>query len=180
MDPHKKEEERDAGIANANLGIDFVILYNYGKADDETRSVDQFRTLIQALSSAGLDTEVRPGNDSTLLVFIRAPERSLRKAVHRLRVRDWLHGIRQSQPTLEDEDAGKPTHEAERLQAIYHMIALPKKEGGAGIAPQCEDWPFIEALFPLHHQSLNREWIRAWSSKTFLSTSELDDIRDVH
>lgn len=82
--------------------------------------------------------------------------------------------MRQAQPP-DDEDAGIPERESERLQTVFYMIVF-----GAGISPGCEEYSLLEQMFPLHHKDLNIEWIRKYSSKTFLSARELDDIRDVH
>jgi anoctamin-10 len=39
---------------------------------DKTEAIAQFEKLVQALASAGLESEVRPGEDHSLLVFIKA------------------------------------------------------------------------------------------------------------
>jgi hypothetical protein len=39
---------------------------------DKTEAISQFEKLIQALASVGLETEVRPGEDHSLLVFVKA------------------------------------------------------------------------------------------------------------
>lgn len=84
------------------------------------------------------------------------------------------------QPEAGKESAGDPETEAERLRVVYHMITLPESEGGAGVTPEVETWSNVEALFPLHDRELNREWIRKWSQKTFLSDEDLNDIRNVY
>ncbi|KAI5291308.1 hypothetical protein KEM54_005442 [Ascosphaera aggregata] len=157
-----------------NLGIDYVLVFNYGKAEDTTQAVKQFEHLIRSLSAVGMETEVRPNDEEKLFIFIRAREEALRKTLHRIRVRDWLHGVRQVQPP-NDENAGKPEREAERLQAIFNMLVF-----GADIFPESEEFSLLEMMFPLHHKELNLEWIKSWSSKTFLTAQDLDDIRSVH
>ena len=39
---------------------------------DKTEAISQFEKLVQALASVGLETEVRPGEDHSLLVFVKA------------------------------------------------------------------------------------------------------------
>jgi hypothetical protein len=51
----------------------------------QSEAVQQFELLIRALTEVGLDTTVRPGDDSRLLVFVKAKERQLQKAIHRSR-----------------------------------------------------------------------------------------------
>lgn len=60
------------------------------------------------------------------------------------------------------------------------MITLPENEGGAGIIPKYGEWENVEAIFPLHDNETNKEWIKSWSTKTLLSEEELDQIRDKH
>ncbi|KAI5294485.1 hypothetical protein KEM52_003905 [Ascosphaera acerosa] len=170
-DGEGKEEEP---IADDNLGVDYVLLFDYGKAEDKTQAIEQYKRLIRQLSSVGLETEVRPGHDNKLLIFVRARDEPLRKAVHYIRVRDWLHGVRPKQPQ-DDETAGRPEREAERLQAIFYMMVF-----AAEITPGSDEYPLLEMMFPLHHKEMNLRWIKSWSSKTFLTEQDLDDIRDVH
>lgn len=58
------------------------------------------------------------------------------------------------------------------------MITLPTEEGGAGITPKHGEWKNVTNVFPLHDEETNKEWMREWSKKTFLSNEELDQIRD--
>lgn len=52
---------------------------------DKNEAKEQFKKLIRALSDVGLQTEVRPGTDQSLLVFVKAQEKYLGKAVYRSR-----------------------------------------------------------------------------------------------
>lgn len=61
---------------------------------------------------------------------------------------------------------------------INQMITLPKEEGGAAITPNHGEWKNVTAVFPLHDVETNKKWIRDWSSKTFLSDDDLDQIRN--
>lgn len=92
------------------------------------------------------------------------------------RVRDWLYGIRNAEPT--PSNSTEPQTEAERLRVINQMITLPKEEGGAAITPNHGEWKNVTAIFPLHDVDTNKKWIRDWSSKTFLSDDDLDQIRN--
>lgn len=92
------------------------------------------------------------------------------------RVRDWLHGVRNTEP--EPADSIEPQTEAERLRVVYHLITLPATEGGAGITPRYGPWENVVALFPVHDERTNKQWMRQWSYKTLLSTEDLDQIRD--
>lgn len=92
------------------------------------------------------------------------------------RVRDWLYGIRNAEPTL--SNSTEPQTEAERLRVINQMITNPKEEGGAAITPNHGEWKSVTAIFPLHDVETNNKWMRDWSSKTFLSDDDLDQIRN--
>lgn len=58
------------------------------------------------------------------------------------------------------------------------MMTLPLEAGGAGIVPQAGEWKNVVAIFPLHDEETNKQCIRDWSRKTFLSTEDLDQIRN--
>jgi hypothetical protein len=47
--------------------------------------VQQLEKLLRALSDAGLQTEIRQGDESSLLIFVRASKKRLRRAVYRSR-----------------------------------------------------------------------------------------------
>lgn len=52
--------------------------------DDETAK-EEFRSLISDLEDAGLQTEVRAGEDHSLLVFVRVPTELLNDTMHKSR-----------------------------------------------------------------------------------------------
>ena len=58
------------------------------------------------------------------------------------------------------------------------MIANPPEEGGAGITPREGAWKNVQSIFPLHDHKYNKEWIKKWSTMTFLKAEDLDDIRN--
>jgi hypothetical protein len=91
-------------------------------------------------------------------------------------VRDWLYGVRNTEP--EPASSAEPQSEAERLRVIYHLITVPKAEGGAGITARHGEWKNVDAIFPLHDEETNKRCMREWSKKTFLSTEDLDQIRN--
>lgn len=150
-------------------------------AEETAKAEASFVQLIEALASVGLATEVRRGNDSSLLIFVKiASEDLLKQQVYRYRVQDWLYGVRTSAPSKDlpsyfDEE---PVVEAERLRLVYLLITKPKTEGGAGITPKIGQWKFVKSVFPLHNHAFNRLWIKQWSSKYFLDDSDINEIRD--
>ncbi|KAI1942716.1 hypothetical protein LOZ58_001598 [Ophidiomyces ophidiicola] len=155
--------------------VEYVILYRFSEGD-QADAIHQFKRLVKALNSVGLETSVRPATNGTLFVFLKAVESQLDKAVHRGRVRDWLYGVRQIQPHADEEESEDIT-EAERLRTVYHMITASRSDGGAGITPKHGEWKHVEAVFPLHDKEVNKEWILNWSRKTLLSRHDLDQIR---
>jgi anoctamin-10 len=202
--------------AESNLDVDYVLIYRFSpdsksnlliltaptEADqiqtDKSKAITGFQNLIRALADVGLETEVRNGEDSTLLIFVKAADEQIFSDVvyksrysqslsrwHQLtgahhRVRDWLHGARQAQPDKGTEMAltKEPLTAAERFRLVHQMITSESSEGGAGITPKHGEWECVEAIFPLHDVRLNKEWMTEWARKTFLSTQDLDSIRD--
>lgn len=156
--------------------VDYVIQYSYANRDPSKAS-QELELLLRKLWEVGLQTEVRPGEDSNLLIFVRASKKKrLRRALYQSRIRDWLHGVRSSEP--EDESSAEPQTESERLRIINHMITLPNDMGGAGITPRHGHWKNVLAIFPLHDEEKNKEYLTDWSQKTFLSEGDLDHVRD--
>lgn len=96
------------------------------------------------------------------------------------RVKDWLYGIRAAQPDREAHSSitKQSLTEAERYRIIYQMITDPREDGGAGITPKEEPWKNVESVFPLHDHKFNKEWMRTWSTTTFLKPEDLDEIRN--
>ncbi|KAJ5198669.1 uncharacterized protein N7498_007786 [Penicillium cinerascens] len=165
----------EANALGYNLDVDYVVRYSFGDVD-QSQAIKELEKLLRTLASVGLQTEVRQGDETSLLVFVRATSKRLKRAVYRSRVRDWLYGILNSEP----DSAGsiEPATEAERLRVVNQMITLPTEEGGAGITPKHGEWKNVTNVFPLHDEETNKEWMREWSKKTFLSNEELDQIRD--
>ena len=93
------------------------------------------------------------------------------------RVKDWLYGIRAAQP---DKNAliGHPLSQAERYRTVYRMITGSKEDGGAQIVPKKGQWKNVESLFPLHDKAFNKQWIKRWSTMTFLKPEDFDEIRN--
>ena len=89
-------------------------------------------------------------------------------------MKDWLHGVRMTQPQRDE-----PSTTAERLRIVRHLIVDPTEEGGAGIAPKSDEWKHVDSVFPLHDPVFNKTWIKKWSTRTFLNREDLDEIRNM-
>ena len=96
------------------------------------------------------------------------------------RVKDWLYGVRAAQPDREAHSSltKQPLYEAERYRIVYEMITNSREDGGAGITLKQEPWKHVESIFPLHDHKFNKEWMKKWSTTTFLKADDLDEIRD--
>ncbi|KAK3073613.1 hypothetical protein LTR53_004623 [Teratosphaeriaceae sp. CCFEE 6253] len=163
----------------SNLGVDYVIVYRF--ATDQTKAEAQFEELVYRLASVGLATEVRNGENHSLLIFCRvASEKHMFGEVYRSRVKDWIHGARSAEPGRETQNSlgQDPMAESERLRIIYQLITNPQSVGGAGITPKKGDWENVESVFALHDHVYNKEWIKKWSTQWLLKPEDLDDIRN--
>lgn len=87
-----------------------------------------------------------------------------------------MHGVRAAQP--EEDNSGQDLTQAERYRIVHHLITSPVEDGGAAITPKEGKWKNVESIFPLHDKAFNVEWIKKWSTTTFLKPEDLDDIRD--
>ena len=148
---------------------------------DKDEAEAAFSQLIKELKDIGLATQVRPGDSSSLLVFIKAvSEKCFRSDIYRARLQDWLYGVR---PAAPDEDLSKhfeeePVTEAERLRLLYRLITKPKDEGGAGIIPKSSTWKHVQSIFPLHNHAFNQAWLKEWSKKYLLDDNDISQIRN--
>ena len=124
---------------------------------------------------------MRKGDDDSLLIFLRVSSKDhLHAQLYRSRIRDWMHGVRAETPATDIERslADYPMTEAERLRIIHHLITHSPDEGGAGITPGRGEWTSIEAVFPLQDHAYNKAWIKKWSTQSFLTSDDLDEMRN--
>lgn len=150
-------------------------------AEEQSQAEAQFVTLIQALNSVGLATEVRNGDQGSLLVFVKAASAShIRAEAYRSRVQDWLYGVRTTAPEKQIQKAldDEPVTPAENLRVVYLLITKPQNEGGAGITPKYGEWKNVQSIFPLHDSKFNSVWVKNLSSKYLLEEEDLTQIRD--
>ncbi|KAF2396207.1 DUF590-domain-containing protein [Trichodelitschia bisporula] len=163
-----------------NMDVDYVLSYRFATTEKKA-AIGQFEKLIKALSDVGLATEVRSGEDQSLLVFVKvASQEHLYGEVYRSRVKDWMHGVRAAAPEKETKQAleADPLYEAERLRIIHQLIVNSPSEGGAGITPKSGEWKNVESIFALHDREYNKKWIQKWSTSYLLKPEDLDEIRD--
>ncbi|KAM0249217.1 hypothetical protein ACHAQJ_009123 [Trichoderma viride] len=169
----------DQGL-EGNFGVDYVIHYRI-PPKEKAKAEAAFVQLIEALTNIGLTSAVRKGDKDSLLVFTRlASDGVLAQQVYSSRLQDWLQGIRISGPGSDVSQAirDEPVTEAERLRLVYLLITDSRNDGGAGIIEGQGQWKYVEAIFPLHNNAFNKEWLHKWSQKYILEQSDLDDIRD--
>nr|POF04120.1 uncharacterized protein CFP56_21875 [Quercus suber] len=150
-------------------------------SDDKTKARERLAILIHCLAQIGLSTEVRNGENHSILVFVRADsDEHMFGQIYRERARDFIHGVRSHEPSKEMSAALQkdPLTAAERLRVIYQLMTAPESEGGAGITPKKGEWENVENIFALHDHVYNKEWIKRWSTRWLLQPQDLDDIRD--
>ncbi|KAG2180172.1 hypothetical protein INT43_003961 [Umbelopsis isabellina] len=186
-----------AGIPNSV--VDYVIVFRYAKNPPKNTSREayasqvsqDFESLGSKLASSGLLYQVKQGaEDNTLLILVHCPWSVLKKHLFRSRIHDFLIGVR-----VEDVDeSGRrdsghaesktdenelPRHdltEAERLRLVYDMITLPVNDGGANVSPDTDK--FVDSIFALHNDELNKSWIQSWNKKWLIHETDLQLIRD--
>ncbi|KXS97871.1 hypothetical protein AC578_5038 [Pseudocercospora eumusae] len=165
---------------HTNMGVDYIVVYKFPPSE-KARAAAGFEKLCQKLSSVGLATEVRNGEGSSILVFVKvASDEHMFAEVYRSRVKDWIHGVRAGEPahdvraSLEQD----PLTDAERLRIIYQMITNYEEEGGAGIRAKSPEWEYVQSIFSLHDHTFNKHWIKKWATEYTIKTEDLDEIRD--
>ncbi|SMQ47056.1 unnamed protein product [Zymoseptoria tritici ST99CH_3D7] len=165
---------------HTNMGVDYVIVYRFPPTE-KAKAAASFEQLCQKLSSVGLATESRNGEGSSVLLFVKvANEEHMFAEVYRSRVKDWIHGVRSGEPARDTRESleSQPLTAAERLRIIYQLITNPENEGGAGIRPKSEEYPYVENIFSLHDHTFNKHWIKKWATNYKIEVDDLDEIRD--
>ncbi|KAM4056995.1 calcium-activated chloride channel domain-containing protein [Hirsutella rhossiliensis] len=168
------------GRDQRNLGVDYVIHFKV-PPKERAEAEAGFVRLVQALTNVGLTTEVRNGDNDSLLIFVKiASQDLLSQQIYRARLQDWLHGVRISGPETEASRAFKdePVTEAERLRLVHDLITRPINEGGAGVGEASQGSKYVASVFPLHDQPFNKAWIQKWSKKYILEQADIDEIRN--
>lgn len=92
---------------------------------------------------------------------------------------DWLYGITKQHPGGTKNTIVPGSYEAEDLLSTYHLVHWRKEMGGAGIHAQFGKWEHVTAVFPLHNPRKNQELLVHFSKRFFLSSNDLDQIRDL-
>lgn len=95
------------------------------------------------------------------------------------RLKDWLYGIVQSHPGGVKNAIVDGAFEAEDILSVYHLVNWPKTNGGAGITPGWGQWENVESIFPLHNEATNLALLGQLSSRLFLTSNDLDQIRNL-
>jgi len=163
-----------------NMGVDYVVVYRF-PPDDKAKAAASFEKLVRNLSKVGLATEVRNGDDTSVLIFVRmASDEHIFAEIYRSRVKDWIHGVRSAEPPKDvrasiEQD---PLTDAERLRIVYQLLTNNENEGGAGVRAKSRAWPFVESVFALHDHTFNKHWIKKWSTEYKVNDEDLDDIRN--
>ncbi|CAO2647320.1 Nn.00g082420.m01.CDS01 [Neocucurbitaria sp. VM-36] len=168
----------DTALANITYNDKYVVVYDFGGADNET-AVTEFTTLLKDLQSVWLNTEVRPGYDQSLLVFVQAPRELLGNTVYKSRVKDWLYGITKHHPGGNASSSVSAAFEAEDVLSMHHLVNWRKDLGGAGITPGFDRWENVTTIFALHNHRTNHQLLSHLSKRIFLSLEDLDQIRDL-
>lgn len=162
------------------LNPDFVISVKY-LVDPEgvplENSDQKFAKLINALSNVGFHSQVRPGEDSTLLVFIKLSDAVLLKTLKSFHLKDYLYGVKNS--IDDDEQILDHLSSAEKLRAAYSLISDPKWEGGASITPGAGEWQFVEKIIPLYDQELSKRLVTEWGKKPLIDENDIAIIKDL-
>ncbi|PVI00936.1 hypothetical protein DM02DRAFT_370459 [Periconia macrospinosa] len=168
----------DVTSAHIAYNDKYVVVYDFRQVDADV-AIAEFTQLLQDLESTGLHTEVRAGYDESLLVFIQAPRELLGNMVYHSRVMDWLYGITKQHPGGNKDTVAVAHYEAEDLLSALHLVTWRKEQGGAAITPGFGKWENVTSVFPLHNPRRNRELLIHLSKRLFLTSNDLDWIRDI-
>ncbi|KAL4902682.1 hypothetical protein BDW74DRAFT_56486 [Aspergillus multicolor] len=181
LSPNYKPPAQGQGQAQAqaeldNFGVDWVVHYQFDDIEP-SKATEELTSLLADLHAAHLETQVRHGHGSSLLIFIKVPRMHLGRLVHQSRVKDWLYGIIHELPAGDDDTIADAETPAEALRSVYHAVTWKKALGGAHVTPGHGKWKRVASAFPLHDQAANADLLRKWSRTILLTKEDLDAIR---
>ncbi|KAI5251482.1 putative plasma membrane stress response protein [Aureobasidium subglaciale] len=162
--------------SDEDFEIDWVVLYDFGDIELH-QAIDKYETLIRDIEASGLETEVRRGHGTALLVLIRVPRNQLGNEVYRSRVKDWLFGIVHSRPLGDSATIVDADTPSEEMRSVFHLVTWTKEQGGAGITANFGQWENVTASFSPHAWIANTELLRKLAAKTVLGVEDLDQIK---
>ncbi|ORX67848.1 DUF590-domain-containing protein [Linderina pennispora] len=154
---------------------------------------DALSELVQRLTRAGLDVEIREALAAKRVQTVGDSRIRTPAAVYPVPARDAAARVadRSRQPTPSRLTQRRRTtprscyrlgtaqaecmSPSERQRIVYKLIVGPVEDGCADVNPERERW--VECVFPLQDRSFNKEWIKHWSSKWLIDRHDLRSIR---
>jgi len=126
-----------------------------------------YQTVVSSLQRVGLEVTSRPGSAKSheILIFVRASQAKIYKALEAERIDDWKNGVfstRPDDPRERREFAQEPPSTSERLRIVYEMINGVQ---GAGIVVKQAPFEAVMAIFPPHDPAFNKNWLESWTKK---------------
>ena len=167
---------------------DFVLVFQRHSQSLKSRESAEFkanyRTVVCRILKVGLDCEaIALDKSGRVALLITATPLFVQQEAFKCRVNDWLNSVGSADLSTK----GPSVSPAERVRLVHDVLVSPTFNGGAGITldqvPEGVDacgGECIEALFPLHDDNFNAEWLYSWNSKWILTHEDLTLIRDHH
>lgn len=163
--------------ANLNTS-DYVLSVKYPteKSGSTAEAQDNVSLLAKELTQAGFYIQTRPGDDNTLLVFVKADDKSLFKLLKEMVMKDYLYGIKYE--IENDEQIVSSLTETERLRAVYGLLTYPTNEGGIAITPGSGKWDFVNTITPIYNLEQNQKLFVKWLKKPLIDESDILQIKE--
>ncbi|KAK6004902.1 hypothetical protein QM012_007681 [Aureobasidium pullulans] len=165
------EKEKDE-----DFEVDWVLLYDLEDIEAH-HATDEYHTLIRDIETFGLETEVRHGYGTTLIILIRIPRNKLGNEVYRSRVKDWLFGIIDVRPLGDSSTVVDAATPSEEIRSVFHLVTWTKEQGGAGVTANFGRWKHVTASFAPHSWTANKKLLKRLSAKIILEADDLDQIK---
>lgn len=151
----------DTQTNSAAIQADYVILFDAS----HSQAVKAYGALYAALEQQDLQVTSRPGakHSKQILLFVRAKQANVHKALQAERVNDWLQGIHSTRPDpREQRDFNtEPMTQSERLRVVYDLIT---GADSASIVIGSSPYEPVTAIFPPHDPHFNAKWLKSWTS----------------
>lgn len=158
---------------------DFVIDVELAKQENSVSfNMFNLQKLIRLLESNGFYVTVRQGTHSSIFVFVKCSTKRLLQQYYYLSTKDWLYTVSTTAPSEWNSDNSPELTPAETLRLIYSILTSPPSDHGLGITPDLGDWYFVNSIFPLQDQEMNKKWITRWSTKWVIDDEEITWIRN--
>jgi hypothetical protein len=169
-----------SGTAATLETSDYVLSVKYpteANGQATAKAKENLSTLVKQLTSARFYTQSRPGENGTLLVFVKVDDSALFKQLKSSILKKYLYGLTSE---IEDDDQIiNNLSETEKLNAVNALLTYPASEGGIGITPGTGSWEFVDTITPIYDYKATENLFWKLVKKPLIGEADIQTIKEL-